>query len=82
MASTIETPSAIETITVDEGMKMLDREAREYLGISGEEFIRRYKAADLAELVARDPSAVSFVSMSLPLAGVPLDAWKQTRRGA
>lgn len=82
MSSVIDDTDVIQHISVEEGKAILDQEARAYLGISGEEFIRRYVGGDLEELVERDPSSVSRVSMSLPLAGVRLDAWKQGRRGA
>jgi len=82
MSTIVEPQLEFETISVEEGKLLLDREARELLGISGEEFIRRYIASDLTELVERDPSAVSYVSLTLPFAGVPLDAWKTARRGS
>ncbi len=77
MSSVIDDTDIIQHITVDEGKAILDLEARTYLGISGEEFIRRYITADLADL---DPSAVATVSHTLPLAGVPRDAWKTANR--
>lgn len=77
MSSVLDDTDVIQYISVEEGKAILDQEARAYLGISGEEYIRRYIAADLADL---DPSAVATVSHTLPLAGVPRDAWKTANR--
>lgn len=77
MASVIDDTDVIQYMSVEEGRALLDRRARAFLGISGEEFIRRYIDNDLADL---DPSSVSTLYHSLPLAGVPQDAWKSRRR--
>ena len=77
MASVIDDTDVIQYISVEEGKAILDQEARTYLGISGDEFIRRYIANDLADL---DPSSVSTLYHTLPLAGVRQDAWKSRRR--
>lgn len=78
MASVIDDTDVIQYISVEEGQAILDQEARAYLGISGDKFVRRYIANDLADL---DPSAVSTLYHTLPLVGISRDAWK-TARGA
>ena len=77
MSSVIDDTDVIQYMSIDEGRALLDRRARAFLGISGEEFIRRYIANDLADL---DPSSVSSLYHDLPLAGVLQDAWKPRRR--
>jgi hypothetical protein len=34
---------SIETMTQEEGWRLLDRQARKFLGMSGEEFVRQYR---------------------------------------
>jgi hypothetical protein len=46
-------------------MRLFDQEAQRYLGISGEEFIRKWKVGDYAN---DDRSAVIRVAMLLPFA--------------
>ena len=41
-----EEPPEIREPTYEEGMDILDREARRLIGVSGEEFLRRYDAGD------------------------------------
>jgi hypothetical protein len=53
----------IQYVTKAEGRAILDRQARKYLGMSGKEFVEKYRAGDLKEY---DHSAVSIVSMLLP----------------
>lgn len=48
-----------------EGTEILDRQARKYLGMSGEEFVRRYREGSLTE---EDNLAVTRVSILIPLA--------------
>lgn len=36
----------VEILTREEGRAFFDRQARKYLGISGEEFLRRYDAGE------------------------------------
>lgn len=36
-----------DLISVSEGIEILDQQARKYLGMSGEEFLRRYEAGEL-----------------------------------
>jgi hypothetical protein len=37
----------VKELTVEEGREMFDRSARDALGISGDEFLRRYDANDI-----------------------------------
>jgi hypothetical protein len=55
----------IETMTREEGLALLDRQARELLGMSGEEFMRRYRGGEI-EHPCR--SEVARVAILLPLA--------------
>ncbi len=55
----------IRELTLEEGCALLDRQARRYLGISGEEFVRRYKAGEFA---SSDTPEVMRVAMLLPFA--------------
>ena len=36
-------------ISREEGIRRLDERAREYLGMSGEEFVRRYRAGEIED---------------------------------
>jgi hypothetical protein len=56
----------IQYITRAEGDALLDRQAQKYLGMSGEEFRRQYRAGTIED---PDRSEVIRVSMILPLAG-------------
>ncbi len=38
-------------VSPEDGRRMFDEAAREWLGISGEEFIRRYDAGEYADMV-------------------------------
>ena len=61
-----ETPDGnLRELTPEEARALLDRQARRYLGMSGEEFVRRYRAGEFAEV---DTPDVSRVLMLLPLA--------------
>jgi hypothetical protein len=51
----------IRYITRTEGKRILDKRARETFGMSGEEFIRRYRAGDLAEFEHTDVIAVKML---------------------
>ncbi len=39
----------IKFLTPEEGRKLLDRQARRYLGISGKEFVRKWEAKEFDE---------------------------------
>lgn len=47
-AHTDEKLPPIKELTPDEAWEMFDRNAREWLGISGKEFIRRYQAGEIS----------------------------------
>jgi hypothetical protein len=51
-------------VSREEGLAILDRQARKYLGMSGEEFVRKYRAGEIDE----DCSDVSRVAMLIPFA--------------
>lgn len=56
---------SIETMTREEGMRLLDRQARKYLGMSGQEFVRLYREGKIEDPWRLD---VASVAMLLPLA--------------
>jgi len=66
MATAVHTPTP-EPVTEQEGSAMLDEQARARLGISGEEFLRRWDAGDYAQ-PEHDQPAVAKVAMLIPLA--------------
>lgn len=47
------------------GRKILDRQARKYLGMSGEEFVRKYRAGEIED---PDRTEVLRVSLLIPFA--------------
>jgi hypothetical protein len=55
----------LRELTRDEGRALLDRQAQRVLGISGEEFLRRYKAGEYADT---DTPAVARVALLVHLA--------------
>jgi len=55
----------IESVSQREGAAILDQQARTYLGMSGEEFVRRYRAGEIED---PDRSDVLCVAMLIPLA--------------
>lgn len=52
-------------VTRSEGHKILDRQAQKYLGMSGDEFARKYRAGQIPD---PDRSEVVRVAMLLPYA--------------
>jgi hypothetical protein len=44
--SNVETIPGVDLVTPEEGRALFDRRARKLLGISGEEFLRRWDAGD------------------------------------
>lgn len=58
-------PDGAVQVTRGEGRAILDRQARKYLGMSGEEFARRYRAGQLPDPNRAD---VIRVAMLLPYA--------------
>lgn len=57
--------AGVKYVTRREGIEILDRQARKYLGMSGEEFVRKYRAGEIEDA---DRSDVLLVSMLIPLA--------------
>ncbi len=55
----------LRQLTAKEGRELLDRQARRYLKMGGEEFMRRYKAGKFANV---DTPNVMRVVMLLPFA--------------
>jgi len=56
----------VRELTQAEGQALLDREAKRTLGISGEEFIRRYEAGEFNAQAER--REIVHLAMLLPLA--------------
>ncbi|MEX1255011.1 MAG: hypothetical protein WEE64_11800 [Dehalococcoidia bacterium] len=54
----------LKVMTAEEGRKLLDRQARRYLGMSGKEFIRKWHAGEFED---PDQPDVMRVAMLLPL---------------
>ncbi len=64
-----EAPQAnghIKDLTLEEGRDLFDRKARQYLGVSGDEFIRRLEAGEYGD--PDDDSRVMRLVMLLPFA--------------
>ncbi len=57
--------SGITHISKRDGLQLLDRQARKYLGMSGEDFRRQYRAGTIED---PERSEVIRVSLLLPLA--------------
>lgn len=55
----------VQYVSRQEGAALLDRQARKYLGMSGDEFARRYRAGKIEE---PERSTVRRVSLLIPLA--------------
>ena len=62
-AETDMTPEKIQVLTQEEALALLDRQARRYLDMSGEEFIRRWQAGEFRD---QDRPEVMRVAMLLP----------------
>ena len=56
---------SLESMTREEGLQLLDRQARKFLGMSGEEFVRRYREGKFENSHRLE---VARVAMLLPLA--------------
>lgn len=61
-----EPDTEIRDLSVEEGVRLLDDQARRYLGITGEEFARQWATGEIEADTAPD---VMRVAMLLPLAG-------------
>lgn len=55
----------IRWISREEGLAILDRQARKCLGMSGEEFVRKYRAGEIED---PDRSEVMALSILIPFA--------------
>jgi len=56
----------VKILTREEGRKLLDRQARRYLGITGDEFVRRWKKQEFED---PDRPEVMRVALLLPFGG-------------
>lgn len=56
---------SIQTMSREEGLRLLDRQARTFLGMSGEEFLCRYRAGEIEHPHRLE---VARVAILLPLA--------------
>jgi hypothetical protein len=65
-AEGVTPPHPGREVSRDEGLQMIDRQARRYLGISGAEFLRRWTRGDYA--ADPDQPGVMDVAMLLPFA--------------
>lgn len=57
----------IKELSPDEAWELFDRQCREWLGISGEEFIRRYDAGEISADDLDYNNDVIALSMKIPL---------------
>lgn len=70
MAIPAETHGApIEELTREDGQRLFDQAARHYLGMSGEEFLKVWKAGQYEDV---DTFEVMAVAMLLPLVEEPV----------
>jgi hypothetical protein len=60
----IDRIKGVKYVSRAEACRILDRQARKYLGMSGEEFVRRWRAGEIEE---PDRSEVLRVAMLIPL---------------
>jgi hypothetical protein len=65
--STVTYMPTPEPVTPDDGLSMLDEQARRRLGISGAEFLRRWDSGEYAGPDGDRPDVVK-VAMLIPLA--------------
>lgn len=56
----------IKFLTPQEGRELLDRQARRYLGMSGEEFVRKWKAKEFED---PDRPEIMQVAFLIPFGG-------------
>ena len=76
MATTAPEPSddsfyvpEVVWVSPEEGRRMFDEAAREWAGMSGEEFIRRYEAGEYADMVeSEDNRHIVDLVLMIPLA--------------
>ena len=65
-ASTVVPERAGREVSREEGLEIIDRQARRYLGISGEEFLRRWRRGEYGAHL--DQPGVMDLVMLLPFA--------------
>ncbi len=66
MGSTRESPDGIHFLTPEEGLELLDRQARRHLNMSGVEFVEAWRAGKFDD--DPDRPEVMRVAMLVPLA--------------
>jgi len=66
-SSAVADDEGIEILSAEEGRALFDELARENLGISGDEFVRRWHEGEWRDI---DSSPVVELVMSLPLVGL------------
>lgn len=59
-AHEVESDRGIDYVSATEGKELLDRQAREYLNMSGEEFVRKYRAGEI-----EDPDRTDVLSVAM-----------------
>ncbi|SPF41725.1 conserved hypothetical protein [Candidatus Sulfopaludibacter sp. SbA4] len=65
---TLEIESGIHFVTDEEGRAILDRVARRYLNMSGEEFLRAWKEGRFSQNGGCPDLRAEYVSMLIPFA--------------
>lgn len=55
----------VRYVSADEGQAILNRQAEKYLGMTGDEFVRRYRAGEIEDA---DRTDVIRVALLIPLA--------------
>lgn len=56
----------IKELTPDEAWDLFDRQARAWLGISGEEFLRRFDSGEITDEQLDYDSDVAILAMTIP----------------
>jgi hypothetical protein len=64
VAETVE--PIVRDLTPEESRAFFDAKARELLGISGEEFVRRWRAGEYDEIADEPPFDIMYLAMFLP----------------
>lgn len=57
----------VKELTQEESWELFDQQARAWLGISGEEFIRRFEANEFTEEQLDSDSDIVYLAMKLPV---------------
>ena len=57
-----DTLPEVHCVSREEGVQLLDELAREYLGMSGEEFVRRYRADEI-----EDPDRTDVIRVAMAI---------------